>query len=282
MASIVLIETNGTVKTLKTKELTADTLYKKCGFRINEDFTCRHTWHVKLAKAGAEKEKYIISVWAKKTGKAGGENKYDFPPPIDKDLFFGTCAVVRTDAEGAFIDLMKETWLKIYEKLFGGFEDIGDEDEYSEDELENVDPSLLTKNGYLKDGFVVSDKELTSGAPSTEDEEEEVKEQVVTVKKKTTKTKKKEDVETKPKETKQAKETKPKEGKQKQAPKETKPAQAKPVQKQTPKETKQKETKQKETKQAPKEAPAKEVSNSESEETTSELEEEVYTFSDDD
>ena len=89
MASIVLIETNGTVKTLKTKELTADTLYKKCGFRVNEDFLCRHTWRVKLASTSAagaaEKETYIISVWAKKTGKANGENKYDFPPPIDKD-----------------------------------------------------------------------------------------------------------------------------------------------------------------------------------------------------
>jgi hypothetical protein len=279
MASIVLIETNGTVKTLKTKELTVDTLYKKCGFRINEDFTCRHTWHVKLA--GTEKEKYTISVWAKKTGKAGGENKYDFPPPIDKDLFFGTCAVVRTNAEGDFLDLTKETWLKIYEKLFGGFEDIGDEDEYSEDELENVDPSLLTKNGYLKDGFVVSDKELTSGAPSTEDEEDEVKESVVTVKKKTTKTKKKEDVETKPKETKPVQKQK----ETKQA-KETKQREAKQAQKQTPKQAKQVQAKQvqaKETKQAKQaEPPAKEVSNSESEETTSELEEEVYTFSDDD
>ena len=279
MASIVLIETNGTVKTLKTKELTVDTLYKKCGFRINEDFTCRHTWHVKLAGTNAAKEKYIISVWAKKTGKAGGENKYDFPPPIDKDLFFGTCAVVRTkDSEGInsnndFLDLTKETWLKIYERLFGGFEDIGDEDEYSEDELENVDPSLLTKNGYLKDGFVVSDKELTSGAPSTEDEEDEVKEPAITVKKKTTKTKQA-----------PVKEVKQKESKQKQAPKETKPA---PVQKQkqTPKETKQaKQVQQKETPKQAKQTqpPAKEVSNSESEETTSELEEEVYTFSDDD
>jgi hypothetical protein len=50
-------------------------------------------------------------------------------------------------------------WEKIYEKLFGGFEDLGDEDEYSEDELANVDPSLLTSHGYLKDDFVVSDKE---------------------------------------------------------------------------------------------------------------------------
>ena len=121
MASIVLIESNGTVKTLKTKEVTPETLYKKCGFRVNEDFLCRHTWQVKLTGAStASNEVYSISVWAKKSGKANSENKYDFPPPIDKELFFGTCAVVRTELKdtNTFIDLTKETWLKIYEKLF--------------------------------------------------------------------------------------------------------------------------------------------------------------------
>ena len=159
MTSIVLIETNGTVKTLKAKEVTADSLYKKCGFRIADDFVRRHTWRVRLNKS--DEERFIVSVWAKKSGKANFENKYDFPPPIDKELYFGTCAIVRTSEnnENEFIDLTKEMWEKIYEKLFGGFEDLGDEDEYSEDELANVDPSLLTAHGYLKDGFVVSDKE---------------------------------------------------------------------------------------------------------------------------
>jgi hypothetical protein len=173
MASIVLIETNGTVKTLKAKELSLETLSKKCGFRVNDDFLCRHTWHVSLPIAEQKKEMFHVSVWAKKTGKANFENKYDFPPPIDKDLYFGTCAIVRQAEDGTFLDLTKEVWLKIYEKLFGGFEDIGDEDEYSEDELANVDPSLLTANGYLKDGFVVSDKECISTETTSVDTSEE-------------------------------------------------------------------------------------------------------------
>ena len=173
MASIVLIETNGTVKTLKAKELSLETLSKKCGFRVNDDFLCRHTWHVSLPNADQKKEMFHVSVWAKKTGKANFENKYDFPPPIDKDLYFGTCAIVRQAEDGTFLDLTKEMWLKIYEKLFGGFEDIGDEDEYSEDELANVDPSLLTANGYLKDGFVVSDKECISSSTTSLDTSEE-------------------------------------------------------------------------------------------------------------
>jgi hypothetical protein len=34
---------------------------------------------------------------------------------------------------------------------------MNDQDEEEEDELADVDPSMLTKSGYLKDGFVVSD-----------------------------------------------------------------------------------------------------------------------------
>jgi len=152
--SIVLIESNGTVKTLKAKDVSLDTLYKKCGFRSSEDFARQHTWEVKLAG-----EKHIVSAWAKKVGKANFENKYDFPPPIDTAMFFGMCTVVRTDEQGNLIGLTKETWEKIYEKLFGGFEDLGAEDEYSADELEGVDPALITSHGYLKDDFVVSDKD---------------------------------------------------------------------------------------------------------------------------
>ncbi len=156
MASLVLIESNGTIKTLKSKEVSNENLYKKCGFRVSDDFLKRHTWRVKLK--GSD-ERYNVSLWAKKTGKANFENKYEFPPPVDKELYFGTCAIVRNNDEGEFIDLTKGTWEKIYEKLFGGFEDLGDEDEYSEDELANVDPKLLTSHGYLKDDFVVSDKD---------------------------------------------------------------------------------------------------------------------------
>lgn len=165
MTSIVLIETNGTVKTLKAKEVSTETLYKKCGFRVADDFTRRQTWNLRLNKA--DQHRYIVSVWAKKTGKANFENKYDFPPPIDNDLYYGTCAIVRSDDNGDIIDLTKETWLKIYEKLFGGFEDLGKEDEYSEDELEGVDPSMLTSQGYLKDDFVVSDREPIESADSS-------------------------------------------------------------------------------------------------------------------
>ena len=56
----------------------------------------------------------------------------------------------------------QEMWEKIYEVLFGGFEDLSAtavNDELEVDELENVPDEYKTKSGYLKDGFVVEDTE---------------------------------------------------------------------------------------------------------------------------
>ena len=112
----------------------------------------------------------MISVYAKTDGRANSENKYDFPPPIDSALFFGSCAIVAKDDVGAYTDLSVELWNKIYEKLFGGFEDLAAtalEDENEEDELANVPKEKKTKDGYLKDGFVVdgsSDEDISAGS----------------------------------------------------------------------------------------------------------------------
>ena len=47
-------------------------------------------------------------------------------------------------------------WTAIYDHLFGGFEDLGTD----EDEDEEEDPTEnITKTGYAKDGFVVDDDE---------------------------------------------------------------------------------------------------------------------------
>jgi len=298
--SLVLIETNGTVKGLKAKDATLDTLYKKCGFRTGEDFTRQHTWEVKLSgSAVGAKTKHIISVWAKKVGKANFENKYDFPPPIDTALFFGTCVVVRTDEAGNLIDLTKETWTKIYEKLFGGFEDLDKSEEASEDELEGIDPSLLTANGYLKDGFVVSDKDSVE---NSEDEGVSVSNSVsVSVSKSISKSVGK-SVEKKPK--KEKKEVVVKENKEPKAepnPKAVAEPKAKAIAEPKAKavaepkakavaepkakavaEPKPKATVPKEKKPiiSKKSAPKPVVPESEDEESVSELEEEVYTFSD--
>ena len=68
---------------------------------------------------------------------------------------------------------------KIYEKLFGGFEDLAAtaiEDENEEDELANVPKEKKTKQGYLKDGFVVDSSDADESASVSGSEEEDTEE----------------------------------------------------------------------------------------------------------
>jgi len=178
--SIIIVEKEGTLKTLSIKDFKLEELYKKCGFKKGDDFIKQVEWNAKY-----EGEKYYIEVYAKTEGRANSENKYDFPPPIDSKLFFGNCAVLaytkKTDGTKSYTDLSLPLWNKMYEKLFGGFEDLSAtaaEDEEEEDELANVPKEKKTKHGYLKDGFVVdsssdAEEETVSSSYDEEDESEE-------------------------------------------------------------------------------------------------------------
>lgn len=170
MTSIIIVDKTASIKSSKVLSLTRDTLYKKCGFRKAEGFELRNKFNIKKFEVDT------VEVWARDSGKAGSENKYDLPPPIDQALYFGSIAIAAFDSDGEFIDLNEDTWKKVYEHLFGGFEDIDDPDseaEYSEDELESVPAEKKTKNGYLKDGFVVDTNEDSDDEEEEDDSEEE-------------------------------------------------------------------------------------------------------------
>ena len=66
--------------------------------------------------------KYIVQMYGKLDGKANMENKYDFPPPVDTKLFFGSCALVGMIRDSSntrtYINLSLELWNKMYDKLF--------------------------------------------------------------------------------------------------------------------------------------------------------------------
>jgi hypothetical protein len=168
--SFVVVEKTGSLKEVSVKEITVEEMYKKCGFRKGDDYECRTTWENVLVGT----HKHTIQLWARSEGKANTENKYDFPPPVDTTLFFGNCALVQIK-NGKYVNLTKDLWLKIYETLFGGFEDVDNEkDEEEADELENIKKEMKTKNGeYLKDGFVVDSDETEEEVSCDVDEEEE-------------------------------------------------------------------------------------------------------------
>ena len=154
---IIIVEKTGELKSMQIKDYKEEELFKKCGFKKSDGFQKQTEWTIKL-----DGNKYLVAVYSKLNGKANTENKYDFPPPVDKALFFGACAIAakqyQADNSLLPISLTLELWKKCYEKLFGGFEDLNatiDDDVNEIDELENVEKSKKTKTGYLKDGFVV-------------------------------------------------------------------------------------------------------------------------------
>jgi hypothetical protein len=159
--TIVLVDKTGELKELNVKDYKEEELFKKCGFKKADGFLKQTEWNVKL-----NGQKYSIMMFGKEDGKANMENKYDFPPPVDKKLLFGCCVLVGQlrDDNGAksLFNLTSILWEKLYEKLFGGFEDLAtneDDDEEEDDELDLLKKSKKTKGtGYLKDGFVVDDE----------------------------------------------------------------------------------------------------------------------------
>jgi hypothetical protein len=171
---VVIIEKSGTPKSLNIKDYKEEELFKKCGFKKSDDFIKHTTWPVKI-----EGKRYSIAMYGKLDGKANMENKYDFPPPIDTKLFFGNCVILakvkNDEGKQVYTNLSLELWEKIYEKLFGGFEDLAStaiEDENEIDELESIPKEKKTKQGYLKDGFVV-DSDCDGDDDEDDDDETE-------------------------------------------------------------------------------------------------------------
>lgn len=174
--AVLLVDKTGTLKITTIKDYKEEELYKKCLFKKPDDFSKQTEWTIKL-----DGSKYKVSLFAKTEGKANTENKYDFPPPVDSALYFGTCVLVGkstgSDGTESYVSLTLELWNKMYEKLFGGFENLDAtcaEDEEEEDELANVPDEKKTKQGYLKDGFVVdSDEDDDSDGENSSFEEED-------------------------------------------------------------------------------------------------------------
>jgi len=113
---------------------------------------------------------FKIAIYGKtgNDGIAGQENKYEFPPPFDKELFFEDCVLVKYSSNDSKpLSLTTKEWKKIYNELYGGFEDLTENDDIDEAiEIENErkllnNPNIkFTKEGYVKDGMVVDDDEI--------------------------------------------------------------------------------------------------------------------------
>jgi len=162
--TVLIVEKLANIKEQNIKYDEAE-LYKKAGHSSATGFKCHAQWAID----DLDGKSYHICVYGKTTGRANSENKYEFPPPIDSTLFFGNCVIVNKK-DDKVVSITSDEWDGIYEYLFGGFEDLGDED--SEDEESEEDDGLpRTKEGYVKDGFIVDDDEELDDAFEEEDEE---------------------------------------------------------------------------------------------------------------
>lgn len=172
MVKIILIKKTGELVQKNVKSLEDDTLlYKKCGFQSATDFSLQHTFKVKNKYS-----KFMYALYAKTSGKAGYENKYELPPPIDKELYFNTMCIIKLckDSEDVLkiLDLTDSEWSEVYEQLFGGFENLSDTSSDEEDELEDIPDEMLTEEGYLKDDFVVDNDDSDDEYDSELEEDE--------------------------------------------------------------------------------------------------------------
>ena len=118
MTNIILIDKTGTIKQATVKGLAKDlsNLYKKCGCKNPDEFDKCGSWNVNI-----DTENVYVEMWARDNGRANMENKYDFPPPVDNELYYGNCALVAYNENDEKINLTKSVWEKIYEKLNASF-----------------------------------------------------------------------------------------------------------------------------------------------------------------
>lgn len=164
MPTILIIEKNGTVKESNIKKCSDDEMYKKAGFKTKDGFKCYTIWNVTL-----NDKVYCITLYGKTTGRANQENKYEFPPPVDNTLFFGSCILTNTDND-ELLNLTAKEWSSIYDYLYGGFEDLDDENSDDDEDFDDEEliGAKITKEGYVKDDFIVEDDE-----DDLDDDEEE-------------------------------------------------------------------------------------------------------------
>lgn len=151
--SIIIIEKNAKLRSLTVKDYKEEELFKKCGFKKDTDFKKQTEWFVKH-----DGKKYIISLYGKLEGKAGMENQVELPPPLDNKLFFGALALVGQVKDETnkktLVNLSIPLWDKLYQKLYGGFEDLN---ELSNNELNDEDNDIPTKKKSSKKIVVKND-----------------------------------------------------------------------------------------------------------------------------
>jgi hypothetical protein len=155
MKYVLINKFGGTEEKNTKKSIELNKLYKLCNYKNDSNFGELHRFPFKESNT----KSVFYCLYGKSDGRANMENKYEFPPPIDKNLYFGNLCIIKM-INDEIIDLTISDWNNVYEKMFGGFEDIGDSDGERSVDTTVYSDDEYTKDGYHKDSFIVDDEEL--------------------------------------------------------------------------------------------------------------------------
>ena len=68
--SILIVDKNSTIESKNIKDFDESSIYKKCGFKNDNNFSCLHKWILE------KNEITSIKLFGKNKGRANYENKY--------------------------------------------------------------------------------------------------------------------------------------------------------------------------------------------------------------
>lgn len=160
MTTIIQINKSGTIKENELDTLTISNLTKLCKVKGYDDIEKVNIWNY---------NKNLVHLYAFRDGKAGKENKYENPRPVDNDLYFGDIFYIQTSKDNQLISFNKTEFKKFYEIQMGGFEDL--------DKCSDEDSHLNSDNEYEEDSFLVKDSDIEDSEdewmPDKEEESEE-------------------------------------------------------------------------------------------------------------
>jgi len=134
---VIIAEKSGSLKPLCVKNYDETQLYKRCGFKSDNNFQKHCEWRVTK-----DSTNYIISIYGKDVGRVGLENNYRFPPPINNILLFGNCVLVLSlvnnpnTQERVVASLSIDFWESIRSTMVAG--NYENDNDYNEAPKENI------------------------------------------------------------------------------------------------------------------------------------------------
>lgn len=145
---VLIVEKVGTLKTLCVKIYNETELYKRCGFKSNNNFQKRGEWCVTRDDIC-----YTIAAYGKNVGRSGFENNYIFPTPLDKSSLFGNCALVlySQDAFNPETPVVKSLTIDFWNSLLTDLTTLNSNTIYANTNVSNI--SLKLNEGLEHDNL---------------------------------------------------------------------------------------------------------------------------------